>query len=585
MAVTPDDRPRPRAAWALARLAAPLAVGGAFVHAASVSWLKWGNLLVDGGRELDVPRRLLEGGHLFVDVRYPYGPLAPWINMALYGVFGVRAGVLQAAGLTIAAAATSLLYLLARRFTGRLRAAAIAITFVYGFAFSHLYEGNAAFNFVLPYSCAATYGLTLALASLLFLVRHAQEGRRSDFGLSAAFLALTALSKPEVLLAAASAHAVFLFAQWRTRRLVRGLLLLDVGAALLAALVWGALALRNPALLGENFTNLAAGAAGFSARLAGLDDVPGALRAMAASAAALGGAAILSLAAGRLLARLGSSPRWVGPAVGALGGAAVAAVYAHLEPTVPFRVLPLLAFAALVWLSVTLVRRPENRATVLPRLLTWSFAFALLVRVPLRAIPQHYGFFLLPAAVLCLGVLMSEDLPRRLPEGSPRAGATLGALGLFAGSLILYAPPSLRAWSEHHAEIAAPRGTFVLRDLGYEAQAVGLLSQLPPRSSVAAIPHGAGYVFASGMVVDGGLDSYMPWELNGRWAEESVIRRWRARRPDAILYLQLELPGFDAGLFGSDYARDLMAFIRANYVVARELNPSVLLLVPRTTNG
>src|SRR5512138_2014039 len=72
-----------RAPWArrAAAHAIPLAlVGAAFAHGLATSWRKWGNLLVDGGRELELPRRLVEGGELYVTVRNLYGPLPAWIN-------------------------------------------------------------------------------------------------------------------------------------------------------------------------------------------------------------------------------------------------------------------------------------------------------------------------------------------------------------------------------------------------------------------------------------------------------------------------------------------------------------------------
>jgi hypothetical protein len=67
----------------------PLLVAATFVTAAAFTWRRLGSLLIDGGRELEVPRRVLAGDVLYRDVRYYWGPLAPHVNAVAYGIFGV----------------------------------------------------------------------------------------------------------------------------------------------------------------------------------------------------------------------------------------------------------------------------------------------------------------------------------------------------------------------------------------------------------------------------------------------------------------------------------------------------------------
>ena len=184
----------------------------AFIHALTYSWLKWGDLVVDCGRELDVALQLAQGRLLYADVRYWYGPLAPYLNAGLFKLFGVNAEVLMAAGVAAAALMTWLLYRLARQFCGRLGASLAATAFVYLCAFGHLYL-NGIFNFALPYSYGAVYGALSAVASLYFLIRHVKTHCLGHFALSLLCLALAALAKVEVFFAAAVAHAVFLGAQ------------------------------------------------------------------------------------------------------------------------------------------------------------------------------------------------------------------------------------------------------------------------------------------------------------------------------------------------------------------------------------
>jgi len=50
-----------------------------FLLLAAVSWNRWIEPYVDTGRELMVPWRVAQGETLYRDVRFYYGPLAPWL--------------------------------------------------------------------------------------------------------------------------------------------------------------------------------------------------------------------------------------------------------------------------------------------------------------------------------------------------------------------------------------------------------------------------------------------------------------------------------------------------------------------------
>ena len=76
----------PDRAW-LAILAASFGFGLA------VSWHRWGNPLIDTGREMNQPLRLLGGEMLYSDIRHIYGPLSPWLHAGLF--YQLEAGDLR----------------------------------------------------------------------------------------------------------------------------------------------------------------------------------------------------------------------------------------------------------------------------------------------------------------------------------------------------------------------------------------------------------------------------------------------------------------------------------------------------------
>src|SRR5262252_3471824 len=62
-------------------------------------WARWGDLTIDCGREMFAPWALTQGKMLYRDLWYPYGPLAPYVNAALFRVFSPSLTVLYSAGL------------------------------------------------------------------------------------------------------------------------------------------------------------------------------------------------------------------------------------------------------------------------------------------------------------------------------------------------------------------------------------------------------------------------------------------------------------------------------------------------------
>ncbi|HXG94515.1 MAG TPA: hypothetical protein VNN73_19385, partial [Blastocatellia bacterium] len=86
-----------------------------FAFALAVSWQRWGNPLVDCGREMNQPLRLASGEMLYSDVRHIYGPLSPYLNSLLYKLFGPSLNVLYMDGILSAVIILALCYLLSRQ--------------------------------------------------------------------------------------------------------------------------------------------------------------------------------------------------------------------------------------------------------------------------------------------------------------------------------------------------------------------------------------------------------------------------------------------------------------------------------------
>ena len=89
-----------------------------FIFGLAVSWERWGNPLVDCGREMNQPLRLAHGEMLYSDVRHIYGPLSPYVNAMLYRIFGPSLAVLYADGIFTAFIILALVYWLVAALDG-----------------------------------------------------------------------------------------------------------------------------------------------------------------------------------------------------------------------------------------------------------------------------------------------------------------------------------------------------------------------------------------------------------------------------------------------------------------------------------
>ena len=74
-------------------------LAASFGFGLAVSWHRWGNPLIDTGREMNQPLRLLAGEMLYSDIRHIYGPLSPWLHAVLFHMFGPSLTVLYTDGI------------------------------------------------------------------------------------------------------------------------------------------------------------------------------------------------------------------------------------------------------------------------------------------------------------------------------------------------------------------------------------------------------------------------------------------------------------------------------------------------------
>src|SRR5262245_4299378 len=143
-----------------------------FIVMLAGSWQRWTQPLIDHGREMNLPARIMTGERIYSDVQVLYGPFAPHFNALLYRVFGIHLSVLKSAGAVCAILILLMIYSLARALMSEKEAFLVA-----GLALVTCALKSTA-NYIQPYAYAALYGLVFALGSLVAIVSFIK--RRSE---------------------------------------------------------------------------------------------------------------------------------------------------------------------------------------------------------------------------------------------------------------------------------------------------------------------------------------------------------------------------------------------------------------------
>jgi hypothetical protein len=564
-------------------------VAAAGVALASVSWLRWSDLLIDSGRVHYVPWRLLHGDLLYRDLDHLFGPLSPYLHALLFGLFGTSVRTLAYFNLLVAALlAAGVLSIFGSSF-GRWIGAACGLLFLSVFAFGHLSEtGN--YNFVGPYSPELTHSIALFFLLLPALARTLKGGSRPWAALCGALLGLIVLGKVEVFaasvgavaaafvlaglsdpsfrvaarraaapLAAGFAAPVIAFAAFFASRagLVEGLGMVFAGVT----------ALGRPGLVDSTFYRAVSGLG---------EPVRNALIASAVAAGYAAALAAFVLLAG-WSARFARSGRML---VTAFGVAALLAVAALLWDhfglwELAGRPLPALLAAYLILAVRRAARGPgafrdgrDIAATVaLP-----VFALLLLLKIVLAVRFGHYGFALAMPAALFAAALALREVPAYVRR---RGGCVATARVLVATLLVVIAARFTAQSLEWYRRMNYPVGGGADRILTFDPfysnfgpvmrqTLQRLRTELAPGQMFVALPSGVMLNYLSRRRTPLRWFDFTPVDL-ASIGESRVVAALERARPGHALLVARPTGEFGVPYFGRDYGRALWAWMRRRY--------------------
>jgi hypothetical protein len=554
---------------------------------AAWTWRAWPDPLIDFGREAYVAWRLAAGDVLHRDIVYVSGPLSPYWNALLFRVFGVGLETLFTANALVLVGLLAVWQRLLRAVADPLAAWAGSLVFVSLFAFAQ-YVGIGNYNYIAPYSHELTHGLLLASAGLLAWVWILRDGRPVAWTLAGLALGAVALTKVEMLAAAAAANAIGVVALLRQQRMAPRSLAAGLGAFALGALASIAVAVAALAgglgipgavravaigairLFGDDLAALP-----FYQRGMGVDDPLGNGATALLWAARIGGlfapAALLALAArGDRL-----QGRWLPTGVFVATAAALVPFVRDVPWLEAARPLPFFGLVALVY-SATRMARPTDpeRATrrILQSILV-TFATVLLAKIFLMARIYQYGFVLaLPAVLLFVTALVSwipNEIGRRGGSAPIFRASALGVIAIaILGHLLLMAPHvSVRTGrlGDGHDAIRVPPG--LARSVGGAVRAVRNNSRTNDRLLV--LPEGVMLNYLARRRTPTPHFSFNPFELHV-YGEDEILEGLTRTPPALVVLVHHDTSEHGARFLGRDYGRRLMRWIRGRYEIVQQ---------------
>jgi len=179
------------------RFFAYLIIAAGFIFMLSVSWLKWGNILIDTYRDPYVAGKILNGAVLYKDIGYEMGPLTPYLLAFIAKIFGIGIYTFVGCGIVLTILMVVLIYRISRLFLSRLACVEIILIFLMLFAIrEHNY--NDIGNFILPYSFAAVMYALFTAAALYCLLKFILTDKHLYLKVWIIFVALGFLARPVI---------------------------------------------------------------------------------------------------------------------------------------------------------------------------------------------------------------------------------------------------------------------------------------------------------------------------------------------------------------------------------------------------
>jgi hypothetical protein len=587
-------------------------LGSLMLSMLHISWEKWGDTIVDTGREVYIPWQLSEGKVLYRDIFVnQYGPLSVYINALLFLVFGVRLMTLSLFNILLTIGFALYFYRIFLKESGIFIATVNVFIFLALFAFSDI-TGLGIFNFVSPYSYAVTYSLALSLGALYFLDKYRRSQSHISIFFSGIWIGLVFLCKYEAFVAI----AVCFFAYWILVRPTRKYLSSIIGSfaaafsgftlPILGFLAYFSIfmpfhtAFSSIMQQYKQMFEMRVVNNNFYRMIAGTLDIKESLTKVVQSILFYDLLAVLGLACAYLIVKI-RFKGWRIAACATIGLGLFTAVTMHAlnEPYlwlyVAFSGLPVVLCAAIGFQIFQILRKktPNKLNQYGPLAGLSLFSLVFLAKISLNMHALHYGFVLAMPATLVGAWILIDRFPIFVERKFPGAYWMIAVLGLLAVYGILLSHYNLSAFS--YAQKELPIGDKNDRLITWKSTAVDvyyasfntthergivfkeildeLKRTLRPEDTLLVIPEGALFNYFTRHRNPTPYTSFLLGDLV-MFDESKIVKDLERTYPDYIVLADRDLQFYGYNSFGVDTGRAIMNWVNQNYVAMKQIGPT-----------
>ena len=554
-----------------------LIIGSFFVYLLNYTWLKWGDLIVDVGREMYVPWQLYLGKMLYRDIHYLYGPFSPYFNAFLFKIFGVSVYSLALSGIITICVVSILIYKISRIFLDRFFSTFTVLTFLLVFAFGqYVYYGN--YNFVMPYSYPAIHGIMFAFAALYcFYLSMLKDNKRYKV-FYIIFLIAAFLCRIEIGLFLVLSIAIL------SLRELKYLIISCVSAAILYSLFFALSGspLGKSSILDAAFANINASNPFTSWLLAG-EDIFSGLVDMFKSFLYYVFFSVFFAAGGFILAytlrvkkifnrifcsfSIGLIFTWLG----FIFFRKLFASYAMQYKSLPL--ISLLVILISMWGFIR-GRYSEKKLFLVGLCL---FSLFLMSRMLFYVWAGHYGFYIALPGLIIYHVFFLGISPEWLREGWSRRFFRFGFMFIFILFIISHLNISMFCYASRTLKIDSEKGTLQFVNADRAKRCKELIDFLNintgERETLVVFPEGLGINFFSGRENPLYFNMYLPLDLARGDIVDRIISEMENKEIDYVALTQRDTTEYGYPAFGKDYATEIMQYISENYILYKQFGP------------
>lgn len=594
-----------------------------------ITWMKWGGIIIDIGRDIYIPLEISKGKILYSDIFYTNGPFPIYLHTLLYKLLGAHIHMPMICGIVITFLTALLLYKISRFFMGPICGSLIPLTFIFVCAFGN-YVGLNNYNFIFPYTYTATYGILFSIAAFYYFIKFIYYKGPKNLIFYSIFTSLVLLCKIDIgmPLLVTSIPIIFFYRPIKNKRVIY--ILISLSSIIITLIVYGLFCFKTNFLtiMYKNFykitINLPTSNNYFAKRLIGTQDLIGNMRLLAYSTFSYLFILICFLSFDYILNNLENNiviKSFITFTIYLLTSIILIFFRNFITPYIQYRPLPLICTIIILysfWKSFIKINGKENQSLFKTEVAESSpvsmleknsfsppkdlppscidkttkhcaifsislFSLLLILRIILRVSAEHYGFYLLIPGLISYYLFFFIIIPDFLKKFTRNGLYYLASFILFVLLIInhfnFYSP----IYEKRTLKISSKRGTIYhlnhIMCIRYRDLIEYLINNAKPNETLIVIPEGIDVNFFTAMDNPIFYNSYMPSILELKDKELEIISQIYKNKVDYIVIIQRETSEYGPPRFGIDYGKELFSWIKKNYEIIKTFGP-----LPFTTN-